>query len=136
MGILEESLNVGLDMVTEHCRENRSEMRNPANKLRFTKFINDDLILFASRWFDAAISFKSAHPSPPTVIEDFPPVVTIEWKLITGFIAMGGVSAAAFYQPQIRAGEQLLSPSKRARGGLFRTIARLLLRLQLFVRLP
>ena len=60
MGILEESLNVGLEMVTEHCcRENRGEMWNPESNFRFAGFINDDLKLFVSRWFDAAISFKA-----------------------------------------------------------------------------
>lgn len=103
-------------MINEHCREHHGEMRNPVSRPRFARsFINDDVNLFASKWYDAAISPKTTGFAQPNVIGDLPPVVTIEWTKTPRFIGMGGVGMAVYYRP-IRAGDRLLSPSKRPRG--------------------
>ncbi|CAB1107255.1 unnamed protein product [Ectocarpus sp. CCAP 1310/34] len=113
---IEDSFNVGLEMVREHCRTHRGEARNVASISTCIGFINEDMKVIASKWFDVAISFKATYVAPPDVIEDFPAVPTIDSKNTSGYVTMGEVGAAAYYRPPIRAGEPLFSPSRRSRG--------------------
>lgn len=125
---------------TDRCRKHRGETRNDVSKSRFAAFVNDDMNVVASKWFDVAISFKATYFAPPDVIEDVPSVITIERNKASHFIDTVGVGTAMVHGPT-RAVDQLLSPPKRSRGvhGRKTKVHRargLLLCLQLFAPLP
>ena len=64
--------------VHEYCRKHLGEVRIDLSTSWSTTFFTDNCTAFASKWFDAVISFKLTHFATLAVTTDFPPVFTIE----------------------------------------------------------
>ena len=112
--ILQQQLNVGVDMITTHCREYRSKMYDQATFDIVAKMIDDDLAEWTSMWLTKTLAFRKKHQSPPH-IEDMPPVIGPQWQIVGDFIASGGLRQVIFRSSPATAVTTVMSPIKRGR---------------------
>ena len=95
--ILQQQLDVGVEMITSHCREYRSKMHDRATFDMVAKMIDDDMAEWTSAWLTETLAFRKKHQNPPH-IEDMPPVIGPQWQTVGDFIASGGLRQVLLYR--------------------------------------
>ena len=111
--LLQQQLDVGVEMITSHCREYRSKMHDRATFDMVAKMIDDDLAEWTSARLTKTLAFRK-HQIPPH-IEGMPPVIGPQWQIVGDFIASGGLRQVIFRSYPAAAAAAVMSPTKRGR---------------------